>query len=420
MTFSSCHHERRGIRCRACFQHDGEHHRRVPALIAVLTGLGLLLLPALARAEKPLFETTDVYVGGQDGVHTYRIPCLVTTNAGTLLAVCDARIPSANDPPNHIDQVVKRSTDQGRTWSRMETIVDFPGMQAAGDPSLLVDRRTGRVWIFYAYCPEGIGSANSEPGYTGKTIQNHVVYSDDAGLTWSKPVDITPQTKPKTWRTTWSAPGRGMQTRDGTLVVPFNGLEKDDTWTSHVVVSRDQGRTWSLSAAGGHNTSESQVVELNDGSWLLNMRNEQPNFKGGGRQVAMTRDGGLTWSAQRQDPALVEPGCQASMLRYTSRLDGFRKDRILFSNPARDKVDDRWDMTVRLSYDEGRTWPVSKLVYHNRASYSCLTVLGDGTIGLLFEKGEKASGNRRYVERLAFARFNLEWLTDGNDSLESR
>jgi len=376
------------------------------------------LWPAIATAEKPLFETTDVFVGGQDGVHTYRIPCLVTTNAGTLLAVCDARYPNENDPPNNIDQVVKRSTDQGRTWSRMQTIIDFPGMEAAGDPSVLVDRRTGRVWVFYAYCPEGIGSENSEPGYTGKTIQNHAVYSDDDGVTWSKPVDITTQTKPKEWRTTWSAPGRGMQTRDGALVVPFNGLEKDNVWTSHVIVSRDQGRSWSLSPAAGHQTSESQVVELNDGSWMLNMRNQFAEYKTGARQTAVTKDSGRTWSKQRTDPALVEPSCQASIVRYTSKLDGYMKDRILFSNPGRDKVDDRWDMTVRMSYDEGRTWPVSKLVYHNRASYSCLTVLSDGTIGLLFEKGEKQSGNRRYVERLTFARFNLEWLTDGKDSLE--
>lgn len=386
-------------------------------LPSISSTLFFLIVSSVALAAEPLFETTDVYVGGQDGVHTYRIPCLVTTKKGTLLAVCDARYPSSEDPPNNIDQVVKRSTDLGRTWSSMQTIIGFPGMQAAGDPSVLVDQRTGRVWVFYAYCPEGIGSHNSEPGFTGKTIQTHAVFSDDDGLTWSKPIDLTPQTKPKSWMTTWPGPGRGMQTRDGTLVVPFNGQEKSQVWTSHVIFSRDQGKTWTLSAPAGHGTSESQAVELNDGSWMMNMRNERSDFKGGVRQVAVTHDRGKTWSAQKGDPALVEPACQASILRFTSKKEGSDKDRILFSNPARGKVDDRWDMTIRLSYDEGRTWPVSKLVYHNRASYSCLTILPDGTIGLLFEKGEKGSGNRRYVERLAFVRCNLEWLTDGKDFL---
>lgn len=387
-------------------------------LIQFFSAAVLLVVPALAVAGKPLFETTDVYVGGLDGIHTYRIPCLVTTKKGTLLAICDARVPSSEDPPNNIDQVVKRSTDLGRTWSPMQTIIGFPGMAAAGDPSVLADPVTGRVWVFYAYCPEGIGSNNSEPGFTGRTIQSHYVYSDDDGITWSRPTDITPQTKPKHWMTTWPGPGRGIRTRDGALVVPFNGQEKSQVWTSHVIISRDNGKTWKLSPAAGHGTSETQMVELNDGSWLMNMRNERPDYKGGVRQIAISRDGGQSWSKQRGDEALVEPACQASILRFTSTKDGASKDRILFSNPARGKVDDRWDMTIRLSYDEGKTWPVKKMVYHNRASYSCLTILPDGTIGLLFERGEKDSGNRRYVERLSFVRCNLEWLTDGKDSLE--
>lgn len=379
------------------------------------------VLPASPRllAAEPLFETVDIYVGGQDGIHTYRIPTLVTTPKGTLLAICDARFPNSNDPPNNIDQVVKRSTDLGRTWSPLQTIIGFPGMQAAGDPSVLVDHQTGRIFVFYAYCPEGIGSENSEPGLSGRTISNHVVFSDDDGRTWSPPEDITAQTKPKTWRTTWSAPGRGIQTRDGRLVVPFNGHENDTTWTSHVIVSSDHGRTWTLSAPAGRKTSESQVVELNDGSWMLNMRNEEVPLQETYRQVALSRDGGKTWSSQQIDRGLPEPVCQASILRYTSTRDGYQKDRILFSNPGRPLNADRWDMTVRLSYDEGRTWPVSRLVYHNRASYSCLTILPDGTIGLLYERGEKGSGNPRYIERLTFARFNLEWLTGGKDSLET-
>jgi sialidase-1 len=390
----------------------------VRSLIQIFAVAVLLITPAFVVAGQPLFQTTDVYVGGLDGVHTFRIPSLVTTKKGTLLAICDARYPSSEDPPNDIDQVVKRSTDLGRTWSRMQTIIGFPGMVAAGDPSVLADPVTGRVWLFYAYCPEGIGSHNSQPGFTGKTIQTHLVYSDDDGITWSKPTDITPQTKPKNWMTTWPGPGRGIRTRDGALVVPFNGQEKSQVWTSHVIVSRDNGKTWKLSPPAGHGTSETQMVELNDGSWLMNMRNERSDYKSGVRQIAVSRDGGQTWSKQRGDEMLVEPACQASILRYTSTKDGASKNRILFSNPARGRVDERWDMSILISYDEGKTWPVFKNVHHNRSAYSCLTILPDGTIGLLFEKGEKGSGNGRYMERLSFVRCNLEWLTDGKDSLD--
>lgn len=391
-------------------------------LLAVLLGTFVLLviasgLGAEAVAGEPLFETTDVYVGGQDGVHTYRIPCLVTTKKGTLLAICDARIPKYGDAPNKIHQVVKRSTDLGRTWSPMKTIVGFSGMQAAADPSVLADPVTGRVWVFYLYCPEGIGAHNSEPGFTERSTRSHVVWSDDDGLTWSKPYDISRQTKPAAWRNSWCGPGRGIRTRDGLLVVPFSGFENAERRTSHVIVSSDHGRTWSLSPAAGHATSEAQMVELNDGSWMLNMRNSRPGPREGFRQVAMSRDRGKTWTAQRSDTTLVEPACQASILRYTSTRDGDDKDRILFSNPGRGKGE-RWDMTIRLSYDEGKTWPVSKLVYDNRSSYSCLTILPDGTIGLLFEKGNKADTSKPHnVHRLTFVRCNLEWLTERKDAL---
>ena len=305
----------------------------------------------------------------------------------------------------------RRAGDGGRTWSALRTLVDN-GDGAAADSCGLVDRRTGRLWIFSVYAPVGVGSASAAPGLSGATFQFKAVTSDDDGGTWSQPVDYTPMVKRPEWAAGSTGVGRGIQMRNGRLVLPRYWADYHEPRTTpaqaaaFVCFSDDQGKTWTMGeqvrVPGG--TNECQVVELDDGSLLINMR----GMTGNRRKMARSRDAGATWSEPWEDPVLVEPRCQGSLQILTDGLGGDRS-RLLFANPA---SVERKAMTVRVSYDEGRTWPVSRLLHAGPAAYSCLTVLADGTAACLYERGDA-----KPYEKITFARFNLEWLTDGGDSL---
>ncbi len=176
-----------------------------------------------------------------------------------------------------------------------------------------------------------------------------------------------------------------------------------------MIYSDDHGKTWKIGGSAGPETNESAVVQLADGALLLNMRSYAGRQH---RAIASSHDGGLTWSPVRLDAALIEPVCQASMIRYTlARETG--KNRLLFSNPADTAGRDR--MTVRLSDDEAKTWPVARMVYAGPSAYSSLAVLQDGTIGLLYERGTANA-----YEEIEFARFNLRWLAQGADHFTAK
>jgi len=374
---------------------------------------------------EPLFEETDVFVAGEHDVAEYRIPAVVTTNEGTLLAVCDARVDRPGDAPNNIDLVLKRSGDLGRTWGAREVVVDLPGQMAAGDPCMLVDRQTGAVWIIYDHvypsmdalredAPERAEGA--QPGYQGRVLFLYAVRSDDDGRTWSEPIDLTPAVKHPSWIGAMAGPGMGIQTRAGRLIAPgylrSSGDFRQDG--SHLYYSDDHGETWHVSASPGPNTNECQVVELADGSLMLNMRSTRGHHC---RAVATSDDGGRTWSAIRDEATLVEPRCQGSFIRWTDERDGHARNRLLFANPAH--AESRENMVARLSYDEGESWPVSRVVNPGPAAYSCPTVLPDGTAGLLYECRGLPGASPGYA-KITFARFNLEWLTGGQDGLDRR
>lgn len=374
----------------------------------------LLLLGAVpfASAGSPaILEQTDVFVAGQDGVFQYRIPGIITSNQGTLVAFCDGRMRKAGDPPNDIDLVMKRSTDGGKTWSALRTLVDN-GRGAVADSCGFVDRQTGTLWIFSVYAPEGVGSANAADGFTGPVFQFKAVTSDDDGLTWSQPKDFTPMLKQANWGAGSTGVGSGLQLRNGRLVLPrYNADYRQprtapETGDAFVCYSDDHGRTWKMGALAKYkgSTNECQVAELADGSLLLNMRGMDGYF----RKIAHSRDGGETWSEVVEDTTLVEPRCQGSIYTLTSTVTG-DKNRLLFSNPA---SKERKNMTVRISYDEGRNWTASKTIHAGPAAYSCLTILADQTAGCLYECGEKGA-----YEKITFARFNTEWLTDGKDTI---
>ena len=377
--------------------------------------LNLIAVAGLAASARPaLLEQTDVFVAGADGVFQYRIPGLVTTTKGTLLAFCDARLRKEGDPPNKINLILKRSSDAGKTWGRLQTLAEN-GEGAVADSCGVVDRETGTVWIFSVYCPVGVGSYNAAPGLTGATFLYKAVKSDDDGATWSAPIDVTAMVKKPEWSAGSTGVGRGIQLRNGRLIVPrYRALYLPGTTTpaaseSYVSYSDDHGKTWKIGAMakapGG--TNECQVAELADGTLLLNMRGVTGNH----RKIARSRDGGATWSEASEDAALIEPRCQGSLQLFTDTL-AQDKNRLLFANPA---SLERKNLTVRLSYDEGRTWPVAKQIHAGPAAYSCLTILSDLTAACLYEGGEKNA-----YEKISFARFNVEWLTDGADAIGAK
>ncbi len=187
-----------------------------------------ILLAVQTSSAEPLLEQNDVFIAGHDGVFQYRIPALVTSTKGTLIAACDARKDRGGDPPNNIDHVCKRSFDGGRTWEPLQVVADFPGTEAASDPCLLVDRQTGRIWVFYAWCPEGIGTKASQPGLSENTLRIYAMSSDDDGATWSQPRDLNPMIKDPAWNAMWCSPGRGLQTREGRLLVPDRPRRRDN------------------------------------------------------------------------------------------------------------------------------------------------------------------------------------------------
>jgi len=355
----------------------------------------LLLLPPLSWAADGRLTSVDVYVAGQDGYHTYRIPAVIRTAKGTLLAFCEGRKNTPRDWGD-IDLLVKRSADGGRTWSKAITVADF-GADTIGNPAPVVDRRTGAIWLLLTRNSGDVPEKQILPGLSGPTRTVWVTHSKDDGRTWATPVDITASVKEPDWSWYATGPVSGIQLRTGRLVIPCDHNRGDTTRRySHVIYSDDGGKTWKLGGSAGPDCNESTVVELSDGSLMLNMRSYSGKNR---RAVAISRDGGLTWSEPVWDDALIEPVCQASLIGF-----GKGKRRVLlFSNPADTK---RVNMTVRLSRDEGKTWSSSKTVHAGPSAYSNLVELKGNTAGLLYERGDAD----RY-ERITFARFPLKWLT---------
>ena len=373
--------------------------------LVVIVSSGLM---AVGEQSSPAPQFTDVYSAGENGYHTYRIPAVIATPAGTLLAFAEARRAGAADAGD-IDLVLKRSKDGGTSWSPIQMVGDN-GANTFGNPCPVVDRKSGSIWLL---ATQNRGTDREKDIIAGTSAASRTVWamrSDDDGATWSAAVEITASVKRPEW--TWYAtgPGVGIQTRTGRLVIPANHAEAGTgIHRSHIFFSDDGGRNWSLGAASDPGTNESQVVELADGRLMLNMRNHPPkpeNF----RMIAISTDAGRTLSAAAPDRTLVEPPAQASLLRLTT-AESQGRNRLLFANPAATR---RERMTVRLSYDEGSSWPASKVLHEGPAAYSSLVVMPDMSIGLLFERGEQGP-----YERISFARFPLEWLTGGADRLSA-
>ncbi len=345
----------------------------------------------------------NIRSSGDDGVSGYRIPGLATTNKGTLIGVYDIRRHGMRDLPGNVDVGMSRSTDGGQSWEPMKIIMDMGAPDkdnGIGDPTVLVDRLTNTIWVAAVWSHGNRAWHGSRPGMTpAETGQFMLVKSEDDGKTWSKPINITPQIKDPAWYYLLQGPGNGITLRDGTLVFPAQFKDHENMPHSTMIYSKDRGKTWTIGTGAKSNTTEAQIVELNDGSLMLNMRDN----RGGSRSVYTTKDLGKTWQVHPTSRgALPEPVCMASFIRFSSVKDGDKRNVLLFANPNRSRRP-RSFITIKASLDEGMTWPEKyhKLIHQSScAGYSCMTKIDDNHVGILYEGGNTAL--------LVFEKFHID------------
>ncbi len=343
---------------------------------------------------QPWCEQETLFASGDGAYHTYRIPALAVTARGTLLAFAEGRKHGRGDA-GEIDLILRRSFDNGRTWSPQQIVVTESGM-TCGNPCPVVERETGTIFLpFCKNLADGDETMICE-GRAPRTVW--ITHSVDDGRSWSQPREITADVKDPQW--TWYATGpcHGIQLTSGRLVVPCDhivGLHFDrsrDPYHSHVIYSDDRGQSWQLGGDVEVGTNECAVAQLQDGSLYINCRNF---VRGTRRGVSRSYDGGNTFTDFEWDETLIEPVCQGS-------LESLPDGRLLFANPASTR---RERMTVRLSADGGRTWPAARALHPGPSAYSDLAALPNGDLCCLYESGESQP-----YERLTLALFNLAWL----------
>ncbi len=398
---------------------------RSSILSPIMFGVAALLaaVAAAGGAENDgQLEKTDLFVANTGGYAHYRIPGLVVTPRGTLLAYCEARKSTRGDWGT-IDIMLRRSTDGGKTWEPARKIVTPPegvgknpvalrqklastGEVTVNNPVAIVDRRTGSV--HFLYCVE--------------YARCYHMRSDDDGLSFSNPIDITPTFdtfRPEyDWKVLATGPAHGIQLENGRFLVPVwlstgTGGHAHRPSAVSVITSDDQGKTWQrgemvVTDPKPVNPSETVAAQLADGRVMLNIRHEStPHFRG----ITTSLDGSKGWTPLRFDQRLPEPVCMGSLVRVSNRPDD---DRLLFANPHNPDGRDRRNLTVKLSNDGGQTWPSARAIEPGASGYSDLAVGTDGTVYCLYERGTAGRGATN-PQAVCLARFPLEWVTSGAD-----
>lgn len=325
-----------------------------------------------------------IFPNGAGGYSCYRIPAIVRTRNGTLLAFAEARKKDCKDEGD-IDLVLKRSSDNGRSWSEMIMVWD-DGDNTCGNPAPVIDQHTGAIHLLMTWNKGEDHIREINEGTSVDTRRVFVVQSVDDGLHWSGPKEITPSVKRENWGWYATGPCHGIQVQRGPyagrLVIPCDhgeiGVKKG---FSHIIYSDDHGATWQLGGRSDkERTNESTVAELRDGSLMLNMRSSKRDYV---RMVSVSKDGGITWPATTPDTVLTEPVCQGSLLSYTSKK---KRHLLFFSNPA---ARTRTNMTIKMSADDGRSWKKQYTVYSGPSAYSDMVMVPGGRIAILYEAGIK-------------------------------
>lgn len=397
------------------------------SLLFSLLTLALASNGSSAQAAEPFLNKQPLFQVGDLGYKVFHIPGIVVTAKGTVLAWCEARRDGSDW--DQIDILLRRSTDEGLTWSPARSIVAVEGAKTK-NPFALALKNTDPTTVTY----------NNPVLIADKDGTVHMLFcleymrtfyqrSTDDGLTWSQPTEIT-QTfetfrKSYDWKVLATGPNHSIQTRTGRLVVPVwlstgTGGNAHRPSVTSTIYSDDQGKTWLAGEIAVPctddwiNPNETVAIELADGSVMLNVRSESKAHR---RLITISKDGATNWSTPKFDDSLLEPICMGGLVRYS--LD---KPRILFSNPHNlskakgaeepGKSRDRKNVSVKLSYDEGQTWPINKSIEPSWSSYSDIAVTPNGSILCFYGSGEKSSFAGT---QLTLARFNLEWLTDGKD-----
>ncbi len=357
----------------------------------------LFFLPDQSEGKANRKELNYIFKSGTEGYSTFRIPAIVTTNSGKILAFAEGRVNGQSDTGN-IDLVMKSSENGGKTWSALK-IIRNDGENVCGNPAPVVDRETGEIFLLMTW---NLGSDHEQDIISGKSSDKRRIFitsSTDEGKTWLEPKEITQNIKPENW--TWYATGpcHGIQLQNeknkGRLVVPCDHIEAGTKkYFSHIIYSDDHGKTWKLGGSTPQEqVNECTVAELPNGQLILNMRNYDRNSKT--RKISFSSDGGNSWSNLVADSALIEPICQASLI-FNSQ-----NKKLYFLNPAHE--DKRENMTLKSSSDFGKTWAVLQTLYEGPSAYSDLTVMNKKTLGCLFEAGKDSP-----YEGIAFETIKLK------------
>ena len=351
--------------------------------------------------------------GGERSSIAFRIPGLIRSKSGALVGCFDARYTHEGDLCADIDVAVVRSTDGGQTWTTPYVGMDSgPGHDnGCGDPCIVQDK-TGRIWMQALACHFGGGASlwTSKTGFDPKTTgQWEMTYSDDDGKTWAKEhVNPTNQIKKDEWTTILAGPGNGITLKDGTIVFPAQIWERgaNPQCMSTICYSKDGGKNWVYGNGVPHSTSECQVVELNDGSIMINCRNEARQGK---RIVYVTKDLGKSWQPHSTNlSALQEPTCQGSVVKVNTKKYG---ELMLFSNP---KSGGRNHMTIRTSKDDGKTWNEGYMYDVRQCmGYSCIAMTDANHVGIFYETCHNNGKNG--CRGIGFIRIPLETVVTGKE-----
>lgn len=392
----------------------------------------IALVALTTRSAEPFTEKIDLFKAGEGGFALYHIPAVVVTARGTVLAWCEAR--KKGGDWDDIKILLRRSNDDGKTWSAAKSIADVPGTKTK-NPFALAMKNINPADVTY----------NNAVLIADRDGAVHMLFcleymrcfyqrSGDDGLTWTQPVEITGTFErfrsAYDWKVLATGPNHGIQLKNGRLIVPVwlstgTGGNAHRPSVTATIYSDDHGKTWRAGEIAVPNTdewinpNETTAIELADGRVMLNVRNESKTHR---RLVTISKNGATGWSKPKFDDALPEPICMGALIRYSTRKSG-GKNRILFSNPnnlSREdgqeipgKSRDRRNVSVKLSYDEGKTWAIKKTIEPGWSAYSDLAVTKSGAILCFYGRSEKKNFAG---DRLTLARFNLEWLTDGKDS----